>query len=396
MFQLDDRLLALRRQTREWAADFRELALPLDADPALIAEHVDLPGVRFMSTSMIPPEYGPPLVRIDGYHFAAMSALERVVLMEELAWGDAGVLLGSPGGSMSAVLMDILADAAQKEFYYSTLLARPTWTFFALTEAGGGSDPASMRSALSVGDGGGPALLNGTKRYIGNGARATLGVVFARVRPGPLGITAVLVDTADPGFHAEPIETIGLRGVQVSELRLNDVEIADDRILGRHLSPTRRGMWACVQTFDRLRPAVAAVAVGVARAAYEYVLAERLRPTKDERDRLDLIGRRIEGARQLVLYAGAAVDSHSGGRHLASAAKARACRLAEDVTFQACDFLGPGARFEHPLLDKLVRDARGVEFMEGTRTMQMLTLYQCLVSGKINRADPLGIGDRGE
>lgn len=385
MFQLDDRLLALRAQTRQWATDFRELALPLDADPDLIRDNLDLPGVRFMSTSLIPPEYGAPSEKIGGYRFSAMSALERVVLMEELACGDAAVLLGSPGASMSGVLVDILADPGQKERYYSTLLARPTWTFFALTEAGGGSDASSMRSTLSDG------LLNGTKRYIGNGTRAAFGVVFTRTRPGPLGVTAVLVDTDSPGFHAEPIDTVGLRGVQVSQLTLNDIEISEDRVLGRHLSPTRRGMWACVQTFERLRPAVAAVAIGVARAAYEYVLTERRWPGKDEQDRLDVLGRRIEGARQLVLYAAAAVDRNAGGRYLASAAKAKACRLAEDVTFEACSFFGPGARFEHPLLDKLVRDARGVEFMEGTRTMQMLTLFQCLVSGKINRDDPLGL-----
>lgn len=387
MFELDRRLRALQRQTREWAVDFRALGPRLAADPDLIRRHVGLPGVRFMSTLLVPAEYDPPTERINGHRFTAMTALERVVLMEEFACGDAGVLLACPGASMSGVLVDLLGSVAQKRRYYQTLITEPTWTCFALTEPDCGSDAAAMRTSLTPSSDG--YVLTGVKRYIGNGTRASLAAVFARSGPGPLGVSAVLVDTSSPGFSAVPISSVGLRGVQLAELTLDGVAVPSAGLLGGHLSPTRRGMWACLRVFDRLRPAVAAVAVGVARAAYEYVLANRSRPSKFEQDRIDLLGARISAVRELVRYSAAAVDRSPAGGYLASAAKADACQLAEDVTVAACSFFGPVARLEHPVLDRLVRDARGVEFMEGTRTMQKMHLFSGFLSGKISRSDPL-------
>ncbi|WP_031469275.1 acyl-CoA dehydrogenase family protein [Sciscionella sediminilitoris] len=383
MFELDASLRALEAQAREWAVDFRAHALELDAEPDRVGEFLDLPGVRYMSSVLIPPEYGPPAARVGGYRFTGMSALERVVVMEELACGDAGLLLGSPGGAMSGVLIDLLADTEQKTRYYGRLLERPTWTFFALTEPGSGSDAAAMRAQLLPSRDGIGLRFNGAKTYIGNAARAGIGVAFARTRPGPLGVTAVLVDPDEPGFRAEPIDTEGLRALRISACEFDAVHVREEQVLGRHLSPTRRGMWSCVQTFNRLRPAVAAVALGIARAAYEYVWAHRATLRAEERERLDRIGRRVHGARQLVRYAAAAVERRGGG-HLASAAKARACRLAEEVTVGACEFFGPAARFEHPLLDKFARDARGVEFMEGTRNMQLLNVFNGFMAGKLS------------
>jgi alkylation response protein AidB-like acyl-CoA dehydrogenase len=113
--------------------------------------------------------------------------------------------------------------------------------------------------------------------------------------------------------------------------------------------------------------------VGVARGACEYVRANRSRLSGAEQDRLDRLERRIEGVRRLTRRAAVAVDRDPLDGGLPSAAKVRAARLAEDVTLAALPFFGPGARFEHPLLDKLVRDARGVEYMEGTSDVQRLS-----------------------
>jgi alkylation response protein AidB-like acyl-CoA dehydrogenase len=308
-----------------------------------------------------------------------MSALERAVVLEELGCADAAMMLASPGPSMSGVLIDLLADDKQKDWFYSQLLERPRWTFFALTEPDHGSDANSMRTGLTR-DG----VLNGAKRYVGNASRASVGVVFARTRPGPLGITAVLVDASSPGYSATPLPMLGLRGARIGEITLSDVEIPPDRVLGRHLSPAQRGMWACVQTFNRLRPGVAALALGIARAAHEYAVENRLTVRKEEQDGLDQLRRRIDGTRALIHLAAATVDARGSDGHLASAAKARACQLAEEATVEVCRLFGPGARLDHPLLDKLARDARGVEFMEGTRNIQKLNLFQGLLMGKLN------------
>ncbi|CCH30546.1 acyl-CoA dehydrogenase family protein [Actinosynnema sp. NPDC047251] len=389
MTALDGRLLALRDQMREWGADFRRLGLALDRDPELIRQHFDLPAVRYLSTMGIPPEYGSVPIPIAGNRFYGTQALERAIIMEELACADVGMLVASPGPLLAGVLVDLLADDAQKEWFYGRMLEAPLWTFFALTEPDRGSDAGALTTTLTPVEGGG--VLSGEKRYVGNACRAQLGVVFARVGSGPLGINAVLVETPAEGFKAEALDTIGLRGARISAITLDGVHVPAERFVGRHLSPSRRGMWAFVQTFNLLRPGVAAIALGIARAAHEYVADNRTSLRRDEQDRLDLLGRRIEAARSLVHLAARAVDARTSDGYLASAAKARAAQLAMEATREACGYFGVGARFDHPVLDKLVRDARGMEFIEGTSNMQKLNLFQGLFTGKLDRDDPFRV-----
>src|SRR5581483_3727809 len=163
--------------------------------------------------------------------------------------------------------------------------------------------------------------LTGTKRFVGNGARAAIGVVFARRRPGPLGINAVLVETDRPGFAAVPLETLGLRGLQLSELRMSEVPIDQEDLLGRHRSGTRQGMWAATRTFNRFRPVVASFALGVAQAAYDYVETHGAwRYTNGDR-LFAAFADRLRGARALVLAAARSADEDAGDGTLASAAK---------------------------------------------------------------------------
>jgi acyl-CoA dehydrogenase len=81
-----------------------------------------------------------------------------------------------------------------------------------------------------------------------------------------------------------------------------------------------------------------------------------------------------------------AVDRDPTQGHLASAAKAGAARLAERVTLAALEFFGPGSRLEHPMLDKLARDARAVEHMEGTTNIQRLIVFGGLIRGGFDPA----------
>jgi alkylation response protein AidB-like acyl-CoA dehydrogenase len=382
VIELDDRLLRLQGQAREWAAEMRPYALEIDRNPDAIYQHLHLAAMSRVATLQIPPEYNPDPLTIGTHRFYLMGALERVVFFEEGAWGDLGMMLASPGPPMSGVLVAALGDHEQKEWFYGRMLERPTWTFFALTEPERGSDASAMSTRLTPSSDGGWTL-TGAKRYVGNAVRGQLGVVFARTGSGPLGLGAVLVESSAPGFTAEPIATLGLRGAQLGAITLDRVIVPPERMLGRHLSSTRRGMWGWLRTFNLLRPAVATMGVGVARAAYEYVLANRRSFRHDEQDRLDRMARRIEGVRQLTRRAAVAVDKDPADGHLASAAKVCAARLAEEATLEALSFFGVGARLEHPLLDKLARDARGVEYMEGTSNVQRLNLFTTLVQGRL-------------
>ncbi len=230
-------------------------------------------------------------------------------------------------------------------------------------------------------------VLRGHKKYVGNVARASLGVVFARHRPGPLGVGVYLVDTARTGFDAAPLVTTGMRAVQLGEVRLRDVPLRPEDTLGRHLSPSRRGLLGAVRTFNRLRPVVAALAVGVTQAALDYVRAERSSFRADERRLLETFDDRLHAARALVLQAARGADADPADGTLPAAAKATALDLADEVTRTVPALLGPGARWEHPYLDKLVRDVPGLEMMEGTRTVQRLTLAQGWLQGRARHAE---------
>lgn len=378
-----DRLRVLRRQARIWSADLRPYALAVDRDPGLMRDLVDLPSVRMAASTQVPPPYSTTPMVIDGHTFHLTSAVERSVWCEETACGDLGIALGSPGPSMCGVLVDALADPDLKSWFYEQVQAEPTWTFFALTEPDGGTDPGQMRTRLTAAADG-ALTLDGEKRYVSNAVRARFGVVFARTGPGPYSVDGVLVETAEPGFTATPIPTLGLRGAQLGELTLDRIPVTAGRRLGAHLPRLRRGTLGWLRTLNLLRPTVAAMAVGLARAAYEYVREHRTALSAAEQDRLAYLRRRIWATRCLTLDAAAAVDRDIDDSHLGSAAKQRAARLADSVTREALTFFGPGARLEHPLLDKYVRDAAGLEFMEGTSFAQHLKFFGAVSRGVLH------------
>jgi alkylation response protein AidB-like acyl-CoA dehydrogenase len=125
--------------------------------------------------------------------------------------------------------------------------------------------------------------------------------------------------------------------------------------------------------------------VGLAQATLDYVREHRPpTPGGADQDRLVRIDRRIDAVRRLTFAAAHAVDRDPDSGYLANAAKHQAAQLAEHVTLAALRRFGPGARVEHPLLDKFARDARGLEFMEGTGNIQRLSLFGGLRRGALD------------
>lgn len=375
-------LVALRDHLRPVAVALRERALAVDADPGALHALLDSGVLPYRQLGGFPPGYLDDPLRVRGVPVLVRTCVERAVVAETLAWGDASVVVGAPGPSMSGVVVDDLADDEQRDRFYRHVAQPRTWTFFGLTEPDRGSDAAALETAVVAG-----GVLRGHKKYVGNVARASLGVVFARHRPGPLGVGVYLVDTARPGFDAAPLVTTGMRAVQLGEVRFRDVPLRPEDTLGRHLSPSRRGLLGAVRTFNRLRPVVAALAVGVTQAALDYVRAERSSFRADDRRLLETFDDRLHAARALVLQAARGADADPADGTLPAAAKATALDLAEEVTRAVPALLGPGARWEHPYLDKLVRDVPGLEMMEGTRTVQRLTLAQGWLQGRARHVE---------
>lgn len=376
MIALDDRLTALRGQAAEFAAAIRPYGLELDRDPSAIHRRLDVPLLLELSALQVPPAYQSEPLKVGPYRFHLMDALERVVFMMEAARGDLGFLLAAPGAPMAGAAVAMLGDERQQEWFFGRVVSKPTWAFFAMSEPRGGSDAGGMSTRLTNDPDTQALALDGTKRYIGNGTRAQIGVAFAkRGRGGPLSATAVLVDAGDPGFSAVPVPTLGLRGVELSEITFDSVPIPRERVLGSHLSATRGGLWGWLRTFNLLRPVVAAMGVGVAQAAHDYVAEHRPGLPAPLRDGLERLRLEIESVSRLTLRAAAEADRDPSKGELSSAAKVRAAALAEQATRYASRCFGTGGLLEHPYLEKLLRDARGIEFMEGAGAIQRMHVF---------------------
>jgi len=371
---------------RPAAREFREVGFEIERDPGAINHHLDTAGVRSLAYTFIPEEYGGrPLVTSTGKRLFFLSCSERVLTLEALAYGDAGVLLASPGPSLSGHILLELGSEEQKQRFYPKLMAKPTWTFFAMTERDRGSDAGALTTALTK-DPSQPHcyLLNGEKYLVGNGARAEIGVVFARSTPGPLGIEIVLVDTERAGYSAEVLPTLGLKGAAISRIKFDNYQVDDRDIIGKpQFTPTKRGLWGAIKTFNRMRPGVAAIALGVAQATYDYISQNRRELSEREKDRMEGFAFRLLSVRASVREAARLADSDSTNATLAAVAKIRAVELVEEITNASFTFFGPGAMWEHPYLNKWYRDARGFEYMEGTSIIQKLRLFESVSRGKL-------------
>lgn len=330
------------------------------------------------------PDRNPRPLERNGKRPPVRSCREFTVLMEELCRGDAGLALAMPFSSMSALLMEQMLGDEQLEAHYARMAERPTWTFFALTEPERGSDAGAITTTLEPGPEG--AVLNGVKRYIGNGARAYCGMVFARntADSGMFAVQPVLVDADLPGFTAEPLDTMGLKGAGLSEIRLDEVLIPNaDGSTAERRAAAPTGLRGAMQTFDTFRPCVGAMALGAGVAVYEYVEHELRRTPGAQRDWERRFAHRITATRGLIATAAAALDRGAGHGSVSSAAKLSAVRLADELAAAAIDALGPAARLEHPLIDKWDGDIRGIEFMEGTSDIQRQTIAQGWIAGRL-------------
>jgi alkylation response protein AidB-like acyl-CoA dehydrogenase len=370
MLELDDRLLRCRDAVADAATDLRARALAVDAEPDDMAAHLGSPVLAMIRDGSIPARFrpsGPAAVPLGSF---TDSCLDRVVSTVEFARGDAGVLLACPGPALAGIVVDALGSPAQQELFYRRVVDGGVWTFFAMTEPEHGSDAAAMETRLEKAADGGHRL-HGVKRYIGNAARAGIGVVFARTGRGALSIRAALVELPAPGCTARRLDMIGLRGAYLSELRFDGAEVPAGMLLGQHLPVARRGMWGAIKTFNQMRVQIGAMALGTALAMHDCVRG--LRPAAAD---VDLMASRLAAARLLIYEAAAAVDADPERGYLSSVGKLHCTRLGIDVARWAVGALGPAALLEHPLLEKWSRDIRAFEFMDGTANMQRLTVAQ--------------------
>jgi alkylation response protein AidB-like acyl-CoA dehydrogenase len=380
MTGLEAPLRALRGALGEVVPDLRSRALAIDAAPSDLAPHLGSPAFRTICQATVPKRFRAAPTVFDKYE--TDSCLARIVATVELSRGDAGVLAASPGPSLAGVVVDALGSAEQRELFYDAVAGGDLWTFFAMTEPGHGSDGTAVQARLNR-DGSGDYRLVGSKRYISNGARGALGVVFARTGPSPLSLRAALIRQPAPGLTTRPLDMLGLRGAYISELEFDEVPVPADMVLGSHLPLSRRGTWGIARTFNIMRVHIGAMAIGVGYAAHDYV-AQHAPGAPGHA----VQAARLAAARQLLYDAAAAADRDPDDAYGPSVAKLHCTAFAIGVVRWAATALGPGSLLAHPLLEKWRRDAYAFEFMDGTTNVQRLRVARTVEARRPGAGGP--------
>ena len=313
---------------------------------------------------------------------------------EELAWGDAALLLCLPGPGLGGPPVRGSATPEQKERFFGPFKDMSKglkWGAYGLTEPGAGSDVAAIRtSCRKDGD---SWVLNGRKCYITNGARATWTVIFATIDPTlcRAGHRAFVVEQGTPGFSVGRIEDkMGLRASETAELVLEDCRVPADNLLGGEERYTsKEGFLTAMKTFDNTRPLVAAMAIGIGRAAYDYAcdfakenyaLARHTPRYASVAEKLARVGQRLEAARLLTWRAAFLADEEQPNAKEASMSKAAAGQAAIAACITAIEICGAEGSIskDHQLLEKWFRDIKVYDIFEGTGQIQRIVISKRL------------------
>lgn len=376
-----------QREIRDMARDFVEgeivpRAAAWDRDRAFDREVLDkLAELGFMGM-LTPPAYG-------GLGFDAPTYL---VALEEISRGDAALALtvAIQNGPVPHILL-AHGSEEQKSRWLPALASGEKIAAFALSEADAGSDPSGIATRAREGDGGWD--ISGSKKWVTNGSRADLAIVFARTgsagsRP-PIG--AFLVDTDAGGYRVGRREkTMGLCASETVSVDLEGVRVGPDRLV----ADPGRALGYALGALDLGRLGIGAQAVGIAQAALEHATGyarERRqfgRPIADFgaiRSSLAMMAARIAASRALVMEGAAAWEARGRGvgeglpvTARSAMAKLLATETAMLVTEEAVRiFGGYGFMREFPV-EKLMRDAKGTEIYEGTSEVLRLVIGRAL------------------
>lgn len=320
--------------------------------------------------------------------------LAGAVTVEEIFWGDAGIALSFPGPGLGGAAVQASGTPEQKEKFLARFSGKePVWAAMAITEPEAGSDTASIKTtAVLDGD---EWVLNGEKIFVTSGKSSLedsdgFVVVWATVdrKAGRAGIKPFIVEHGTPGMEITKIEDkLGIRCSDTVSLSFMDCRIPKENILGSPevVDKTKtEGFKKVMATFDATRPLVAAMSVGVGRAALDFMkktLAEEgvelryginpNRMTSLERDIMKMEAD-LKAARLLTWRAVWMLDNGERNDLQASMAKAKAGLAINGITQKAVELMGPLGYSREYLLEKWMRDSKINDIFEGTGQIQLL------------------------
>jgi acyl-CoA dehydrogenase len=327
--------------------------------------------------------------------------------IEELFWGDAGIGMAIMGTSLAVAAIFGNAQPDQVIEWVPQCFGtpeRPQLGAFCVSEPDAGSDVSALKTRAVYDQAKDEWVLNGQKTWASNGGIAAVHVVVASVDPelGTRGQASFVVPPGTPGLRqGVKFKKHGIRASHTAEVFLDDVHIPgrcllggkeklDDR-LARAREGKRTGQQAALGTFEATRPAVGAMAVGVARAAYEYALDYAMQRKQFGRAiienqaisfTLSDMKMEIDAARLLVWRAAwMARNRKPFTAAEGSMSKLKAGEVSVWVTERAIQILGGMGYVRETPVERWHRDAKIFTIFEGTSEIQRLVIARA-ISGK--------------
>ncbi|CAI4233075.1 unnamed protein product [Auanema sp. JU1783] len=334
-------------------------------------------ALGFLNTD-IPEEYGG----------IGLDQISNVMVSEEIAYGCSGIGTAIMGNGLAETPLILCANDDIKKRYLTRMVEEPLIAAYAVTEPGAGSDVAGAKTkAVKKGD---EYIINGSKMWITNGGHANWYFVLARTDADPKcpsgkAFTGFVVDADTPGLTRGRKEiNMGQRCSDTRGLTFEDVRVPASNVVGAH----GEGFKVAMKTFDRTRPLVAALAVGVAARcldeATKYSLERKTFGTPIVNHQaiqfiLADMAMNLELARLMTYKSAYESEQARPGSYYASLAKlfaSETTNLAATNCVQV--FGGAGFNTEYPA-EKLMRDAKIFQIYEGTSQIQRMVIARQLL-----------------
>ncbi|MEV0676847.1 acyl-CoA dehydrogenase family protein [Actinosynnema sp. NPDC050436] len=336
--------------------------------------------------------------------FADPIGLSLPIATEELFWGDAGIALALMGTGLAAAGIFASGEPDQLAEWVPECYGTaddPKLAAFCASEPQAGSDVAGYRTRAVYDEATDEWVINGQKAWATNGGIANVHVVTAVVDPalGSRGQAAFVVPPGTAGLSSPgKIKKHGMRASHTADVFFDDVRVPGRCLLGgkekldarlaRAREGRKSGGQAAMATFETTRPAVGAMAVGVARAAYEYSLeyakdreAFGRKIIENQSIAFDLANMRMEiDAARLLVWRAAWMGRNNvpftAGE--GSMSKLKAGEVSVWATERAIHILGgAGYTREHPV-ERMHRDAKIFTIFEGTSEIQRLVVARAI------------------
>jgi alkylation response protein AidB-like acyl-CoA dehydrogenase len=318
----------------------------------------------------------------EAYGGAGMDPIAYVLAMIEIAAADAATsTIMSVNNSLYCNGILKYGSEEQKQKYVRAIASGEAIGAYALTEPQSGSDASAMHTRAAK-NADGDWVINGKKSWITSGPVAKYIVLFAITTPGigAKGVSAFLIDTARPGFHAGKTEPkLGIRASATCEIEFAEYICPAADMLGAE----GKGFSIAMGVLDAGRIGIASQAIGIARAAYEATLGyvrerkafgQPIGAFQMTQAKIADMKCKLDASMLLTLRAAWLKGQGQKFTTEAAVAKLTASEAAMWIAHQAVQIhAGMGYSKEMPI-ERYFRDAKITEIYEGTSEIQRLVI----------------------